>query len=171
MKLDLRPMLRGETRHIPVDFTMTFDEIDDVTLDGEVRVNGDIVDSAGYMRMTLDISFDYDGICARCLDQVHGTFQTNFERTVVDEKTLTEEQLEENIDEYAVISDGFLDVDEQLREAILFDFPRRLLCSDECPWLCPKCGKPLRDGDCGCPKSEPDPRWAVLKGYSDINKE
>ena len=28
---------------------------------------------------------------------------------------------------------------------------------------CPKCGKPLREGDCGCPKKEIDPRLAVLQ--------
>ena len=27
---------------------------------------------------------------------------------------------------------------------------------------CPKCGKPLREGSCGCPTKEIDPRWAVL---------
>ena len=36
---------------------------------------------------------------------------------------------------------------------------------------CPKCGKKLRDGDCGCPKKEPDPRWAVLAGYKFVDEE
>ena len=28
--------------------------------------------------------------------------------------------------------------------------------------VCPKCGKPLREGACGCTTKEVDPRWAVL---------
>lgn len=167
MKLDLRPMLRGETARLPVNFTMQYNDIDDVTVNGDVAVNGEIVDTAGYMRMTLAVSFDYSGACARCLEAVNGHFETEFVRTVVDEGTLTDEQLEDNVDEYAIISDGFLDVDSQLTEAILFDFPMRLLCSDDCLGLCSICGKPKKDGDCGCNVKETDPRWAVLKGFFD----
>jgi uncharacterized protein len=38
----------------------------------------------------------------------------------------------------------------------------RLLCDEDCPGLCAKCGKPLREGSCGCSSKEIDPRWAVL---------
>ena len=99
MKLDLRPLLRGEVSRMPVSFTFLFDDIDGVTINGDVKVFGEIVDNAGYMRMTLEISFNYTGECARCLDPVNGHFSTEFERTVVDEGTLTEEQLENNVDE------------------------------------------------------------------------
>ena len=30
---------------------------------------------------------------------------------------------------------------------------------------CPKCGKPKREGDCGCSAKEIDPRLAVLKNF------
>ena len=66
------------------------------------------------------------------------------------------------MDEYAVIENGGLALDELVREELLLCFPTRFLCSPDCPGLCPKCGKPLRLGDCGCPKREPDPRLAVL---------
>ena len=171
MKLDLRPMLRGEISYLPVEFTLDLaDGIRDVTVVGDVCVSGEIVDTAGYMRMILTAEFDYKGECARCLDSVEGRFVTDFVRTVVDEGTLSEEQLEEDIDEYAIISDGFLDVDEELREALILDFPRKLLCSEDCPGLCPKCGKPRRFGDCGCPANDPDPRLAVLKKLFDKNE-
>ena len=167
LKLDLRPMLRGEVSRIPVDFTIVCDEIPGVTVEGDILISGEIVDTAGYMRMELIAKFDYVGECARCLDEVRDCFETEFVRTVVDEGTLTEEQLEENVDEYAVISDGFLDIDEQLREAVILDFPTKILCSDDCPGLCQICGKPLKDGDCSCTVKEVDPRWAVLKGFFD----
>lgn len=166
MKLDLRPMLRGEISYLPVEFTLDLaDGIRDVTVVGDVCVSGEIVDTAGYMRMTLTAEFDYKGECARCLDSVEGRFVTDFVRTVVDEGTLSEEQLEEDIDEYAIISDGFLDVDEELREALILDFPRKLLCSEDCPGLCTRCGKPLRDGACNCSEKETDSRWDVLKNF------
>ena len=67
------------------------------------------------------------------------------------------------------INDNMDIIDEQLAEALLLDFPRKILCSEDCPGLCPKCGKSLKGGDCGCPKKEIDPRLAVLAQL--LNKE
>ena len=122
------------------------------------------------MRMSLSCSFDYHGECARCLSPVRSTFETEFVRTVVGEGTLSEEQLLDNVDEYVVIENGQLDIDEQLCEELILDFPMRLLCSEDCPGLCPKCGKPKRDGDCGCDLTERDPRWDVLRQYFNEEK-
>ncbi|MBQ8388740.1 MAG: DUF177 domain-containing protein [Clostridia bacterium] len=165
MKLDVRPMLRGECDRIEVDFELLPFEINGASIDSNVKVLGDIVDTAGYMRLSLSVSFDYSGECARCLTPVNGRYETEFVRTVVSEGTLSEEQLEEDIDEYVVLENGVMDIDEQLREELILDFPMRLLCSEDCPGLCPKCGKPRREGDCGCDLTERDPRWDVLRNY------
>lgn len=171
MKLDLRPMLRGEISRLPVNFSLDGNNIviDNVAITSEIQVNGSITDTAGYMRMALTVSFDYRGECARCLDEVKGAFETEFVRTVVNEGTLTEERLLDNVDEYSVITGGFLNIDDELYEAIIFDFPSKLLCSDDCLGLCPKCGKKKKLGDCGCQTKEQDPRWAKLKSFFDNN--
>lgn len=56
-----------------------------------------------------------------------------------------------------------LDVASLLWEQFLLALPVKPLCSEDCPGLCPKCGKALRDGPCGCDAEEGDPRFAVLK--------
>ena len=171
MKLDLRPMLRGEVDRIHVDYPLTPNLPNGAEFDGDARVLGDITDSAGYMSLVLTVSVSYRTECARCLAPVSGDFAVQLERTVAAEGTLSEEQLEENVDEYAIIEDGFLDLDEEIREELLLSFPMRFLCQEDCPGLCPKCGKPRALGDCGCPTSEPDPRLAVLKKLFDKNEE
>ena len=95
-------------------------------------------------------------------------FEEDFERTVVTKGSVSEEELDENVDEYAVINDnGELDVDEEVAETIVLAFPKKILCDEECGGLCPKCGKRKRDGDCGCVTKEIDPRLAVLKKLLD----
>ena len=42
----------------------------------------------------------------------------------------------------------------------------KFLCSEDCKGLCPRCGKNLNLGPCGCRK-EPDPRFAVLEQLLD----
>ena len=55
-----------------------------------------------------------------------------------------------------------IDLSEPLEEELLLVLPAKTLCREDCRGLCPKCGKPLKLGDCGCPKREPDPRLAIL---------
>ncbi len=162
MVLDMRSMLRGEVDRIGIDYSLSPRLPDGVEPAGDTHVTGEVTDSAGYMRLTLSAEVGYTGTCARCLEPVKDALTVELARTVVAEGTLTEKQLEENVDEYAVVRSGFLDLDELIGEEIFLTFPMRILCSPDCPGLCPKCGKPLKLGDCGCQKREIDPRWAVL---------
>ncbi len=176
MILDLRPLLRGETDHIDIDYYLTPDPIDDICFDSDAHVFGKITDNAGYMRLALTAELSYKGKCARCLDDVCGQFKIDFERTVCDEGTLSEEKTKADeadvySDGYAVIKDGMLDIDEELREELVLSFPQRLLCDEDCLGLCPMCGRPKREGDCGCRKKEIDPRLAVLATLLHKNDE
>lgn len=171
MTLDMRPMLRGEVSRISIDFTLTPDSVVGITYLSDAHVCGEITDEAGYMRLKLQVSLPFEGECARCLSAVRDTFSLEFERTVADEGTLTEEQMEDNVDEYVMIRDGLLDLDEELREVLVLSFPFRVLCEEDCPGLCPKCGKPRREGSCECPTREIDPRLAVLQSLLDEDEE
>lgn len=171
MVVDVAPLLRGETEKIEIDYMLSPEQLDGVTFESDARVIGCLTDRAGYMRLTLKASLPYHGECARCLAPVNGVFSLDFERTVVMEKMLTEEQKEDLPDDYVVLDGSELDVDEALTEELLLGFPTKLLCSENCPGLCPKCGKPKRDGNCGCQTKEPDPRWAVLADLLDKDEK
>ena len=162
MILDIRPILRGETDCIDIDYTLEPREISGVELES-ASVRGRVVDTGGCITLSLSATVAYTGECARCLEKVDGVFEMEFERTVADEKTLSDEALEEEDGIYAVMKDGRLDVDDELIEELLLSFPTKLLCSEDCEGLCQKCGKPKRLG-CGCSEKEIDPRWAALKG-------
>ena len=170
MVVDVSPLLRGDVKKIGIDYMLSPEPIEGIEFE-DAHVVGVLTDNSGYMRLRLKVELVYHGECARCLAPVDGVFSLDFERTVAAEGTLTEEQLEENVDEYAVIENGKLDLDEEIREELLLSFPMRFLCREDCPGLCPKCGKPLSKGDCGCPTKEPDPRLAVLKTLFDKNEE
>lgn len=170
MVLDAGPLLRGEVGRIDIDYMLAPQTLDGIVFDTDAHVVGSITDNAGYMRLVLRADLPYRGECARCLAPVDGVFSLDFERTVVAEGTLSDEQLEEHFDEYAVLKGSMLDIDEQLVEELCLCFPSKLLCSEDCPGLCPKCGKPRREGDCGCPTMEIDPRLAILKTFFDEDK-
>lgn len=167
MIIDIAPLLRGEVKRMDIDYSLSPLSLDGVVFESDAQVKGCVTDNAGYMRLSLKAELNYHGECARCLAPVDGVFSLDFERTVVTEGMLTDEQLDELDDEYVLLDGSELDVDMALSEELLLGFPSRLLCSEDCPGLCEKCGKPKRDGDCGCPTREIDPRLAILKTFFD----
>ena len=170
MKLDMRPMLAGECRSLTVDFELiprdrSQDRTDifyGVFFSTPLKVIGEITNTAGYMRMILTASVEYVAPCARCLRDVPGSFSFEVERTVAPAKDLENPELADEFDEYAVIEDGFLDIDEILLELLELNFPSKILCKEDCLGLCQRCGKDLNEGDCGCKDDEIDPRLAPL---------
>ena len=176
MKLDLRPLLAGE-RLLTFDYQIELDTDPEdsssflygVSFPSPMKVKGDITNTAGYMRMSLTMSVDYSTNCARCLTPVNGQFSLSLEKTVAPKKLLSDLD-EDKLDDYAIIEDGFLDLDEQLRDQMEMEFPSRFLCKDDCKGLCQRCGKNLNEGKCDCPEKEIDPRLLPLQKLLDEMK-
>ncbi len=61
-----------------------------------------------------------------------------------------------------------LDLTDLVRETVVLDFPRFLLCSEDCRGLCPGCGADLNVDPCRCHGESADPRWSKLL---DLKKE
>ena len=177
MKLDLRPLLAGE-RLLTFDYELSLDiDPEDtssflygVSFPSPMKVRGDITNTAGYMRMRLDLSVNYTAECARCRSTVNGKFSLDLEKTVAPRNLLLDLD-EDRLDDYAIIEDGFLDMDEQLRAQLEMEFPVRFLCREDCKGLCQRCGKNLNEGECDCPKKEIDPRLAPLQKILDQMKK
>jgi uncharacterized protein len=176
MKLDLRPLLAGD-RLLSFDYELLLDTSDespmcflsDARFPSPMKVVGDITNTAGYMRMAVSLSVDYESICARCLAPVSGSFTLDLEKTVAS-KDILEDLPEDRIDDYVIIEDGFLDIDEQLLTQLELEFPSRFFCKEDCLGLCQRCGKNLNEGECGCTKKDIDPRLAPLQAILDRMK-
>ena len=167
MKLDLRPLLAGD-KLLTFDYQLSPNTTDDassvlygVSFPSPMKVAGDITNTAGYMRMRVSLSAEYIAECARCLAPVSGSFTLDLEKTVAPRNILADVP-EEKLDDYAIIEDGFLELDDQLLDQLEMEFPSRFLCSENCRGLCQRCGTNLNLGSCNCGKDEIDPRLAPL---------
>ena len=173
MVLNISSLLSGEKSKLEIDYTLVLstDEAGNaVNLSGVVfpspaRVTGCITDNAGYMRLLLSVSLPYETLCARCACEVKGEFEIDFERTVVPKGMV--DDAEEKEEEFVVVENGMLDIDKQLSEILLLDFPTRVLCKEDCKGLCQKCGKDLNEGECACPTKELNPAFAKLLSMFD----
>lgn len=84
-----------------------------------------LVDAAVTARMIVT--------CGRCLDEVARSqkqkFQFNYDSTTLGE---------------------FLQIDNNIREELVLNFPLRVLCKENCKGLCAGCGANLNNEPCGC---------------------
>nr|WP_179617410.1 YceD family protein [Nocardioides marinisabuli] len=100
-----------------------------------------------------------DGECARCLEEIHDDVEVTFQELYVYAEHQTSHDED---DEVSRLEDDLLDLEPQLRDAVVLKLPFQPLCTEDCPGLCPDCGARLaEDPDHG--HDEPiDPRWAGL---------
>ncbi len=165
MVLDITSLINGKLSKIDFEYTIENSDDnpilppDDVEFTAPIKVNGCVTDNAGYMALKASCSIDYASHCARCLDTVTGTFTLDFTRTVAIKGTLQNEE----DDSYIIVNNGLIDIDRELVEDLLLEFPYTLLCDDDCKGICSKCGTNLNEKQCDCHTiKEVDPRLADL---------
>lgn len=120
-----------------------------------VSVKGEVFNRAGVVTLTYTVSFVLKLSCDRCLDNFSRDFSFTINQILVT-------SLNTDNDEYILVEDGALDLDELVMSDILLNLPAKLLCSKDCKGLCQKCGINLNRQSCHCDKREVDPRLEVL---------
>ncbi len=122
-----------------------------------VRVSAKAENRAGVVDLAVTAAFDYTAPCDRCGEETITPFVCSFDHTVV------QSLVGENEGDYIEAPDFTVELDAPVTADILLSLPSKHLCREDCKGLCPKCGKNLNEGDCGCDTRETDPRLEVLK--------
>jgi len=129
------------TQIFPEGFILRQD-IDPVHLDIEteiIKFNGPLRVTAQVSKITNAITVELllEGLmqitCARCLED----FNHNLEKRL----TFVYEAKKNN---------PVIDLDPQIREEMIINYPLKPLCKDDCKGLCPKCGNNLNVEKCSC---------------------
>ncbi len=121
-----------------------------------VRAKGRIRNSAGVLYLEAEITGRLKCVCDRCAAE----FEKSLRLPV---KAVLAEELcdEENSDIYLLDGD-YVDLDEIVVTAYVLNMDTKFLCKEDCKGLCPRCGKNLNEGPCGC-RGEINPQLAVLQ--------
>ncbi len=123
-----------------------------------VRAAGRVRNTAGVLVLTGELTTRLHGICDRCAKPFERDFALSLKAVLVTK--LESDGLE---DPWTFELDGDdADLDDILTTAVVLNMDSKLLCSEDCKGLCPRCGADLNFGPCAC-KPEPDARMAVLQ--------
>ena len=164
MFLDLKRVFSQEEEALPFqyEFSLSSADINGIRpFVSPVAVRGEVKNHAGAVRLDADVSFDFSVPCDRCACVINTRYDYSFHHVLVSSLN------DEDNDVYIEVENERLDLDELLRADILLELPSKFLCSPDCRGLCPKCGRNLNDGDCGCDLHQTDPRLEVLKKLID----
>lgn len=157
--LDLKKLLDGSVANI--DFSVIVDDCGfvDESVSGSATAVGVVTNHSGLVVLEGKINVNLFVECARCGKQ----FEYNTEIPLY--AKITDKLANEDEDEFIIMEDFAIDVDEIVRSALILELPTKYICDEDCKGLCPKCGKDLNQGKCSCDTSDKDPRWDVLKDF------
>lgn len=119
-----------------------------------------------FIRGAVDVTLSIP--CGRCLEEVPTQICFDIDKKLdITDGGLVDDEMEEN--DYLI---GFeLDVDKLVYAEILVNWPMKVLCKEDCEGICNVCGANLNKGDCGCQRTELDPRMAAIQDIFSKFKE
>lgn len=164
MKLSVREAFASYTYNKDYEYTLTKEQLGDFPADSEcdeVYAKVNVSSQSGVVTCRISVRAEFMTFCSRCLCPVKIPFDVTVDKLV---------RREENEDfEDVIYADGSLAIDivEEIRMLIYFEFPTKPLCSEDCKGLCPVCGCNLNEQSCSCDIRTVDPRLAVLKNLID----
>ena len=106
-----------------------------------------------------------EGECARCLEPIHDDVEARFQELYV---YIEHQTSHDEDDDVSRLQDDLVDLEPQLRDAVVLELPFQPMCEPDCPGLCPECGARLAEDPDHSHEVPIDPRWA---GLADLQQD
>jgi len=144
-------------KQLSADFDFSAEDISiDATFDEPVHMDAVLERGNSSVALRLSVKASSNCTCARCLK----SFKKDYDFTR--EFYITRDVLTDPDNELFLEEDGTLDLELLTRQELTLEVPFILLCREDCPGLCPVCGRPKEEG-CTCEVPEwTDPRLSVF---------
>jgi uncharacterized protein len=160
MVLNLKDIFAGG-ESIAFDYALTMSDFEaapgEFPIKESVKVTGSVENHASAVAISAHAAVVYSTRCDRCLKEITERFTVSFSNM------LATEVVGDTDDDIIVCEDETLDIDELVITNIILNLSMKHLCSPDCKGLCPKCGKNLNEGDCGCGSDYVNPAFSQLK--------
>lgn len=126
-----------------------------------VQIEGKVCNRTGMVSISYKVGYLLHTVCSRCLKDESKQCEQLFSHKLAGELN------DSDNDDYILVENFKLDLDELATSDILLELPIKTLCKEDCKGLCPKCGTNLNERDCGCDTRQIDPRLEALRKLLD----
>jgi len=132
---------------------------------GPVDIDFTLTEKEGDLKIVGRFSTDLSISCDRCLASYEVPLEQEVDLLFIPRDHMPDEIDVELADEDMKIASyrNTIDLSQVIDEQVVLSLPMKNLCSEDCRGLCPRCGKNLNEGDCGCVEERVDERLLVLK--------
>ncbi len=164
MLLQLKDVFLSEGTRQRFDYSLPMSDFEyngDYPFKSPVEISAEASNRAGLVELKIKAVFDYTTRCDRCFEDLTKHMEQIFVHG------LATSLIDDENDDYIETPDYTLELDEVVISDILLNLPSKMLCREDCRGLCPKCGKNLNNGDCGCDTQQVDSRLEILKQLID----
>ena len=160
--LDLKKIIEGSAGSAEFDVTVEAGDVSCDVVSGTARAYGSVTNHSGLLLLDGTLEPKLRAVCGRCGNEFDYTAPAALHAKITDKVADSADE-----DDFLIMSDYAVDIEELIRTTLVLELPTRFLCREDCKGLCPKCGSDLNAGECGCDLKERDRRWDALLDYFD----
>ncbi len=145
--------------HVPEDDPF------DLRLDRPIRVELEILKLPDHVRIRGSVAGPLHLSCHRCLNRFEWRLDEALDLFLFPQgQAPGEEETELEVDEldYDFFDGEIIEIDQLVAEQIFLALPFKVLCSENCRGLCPRCGVNLNEEPCRCTAEEAKSPFAAL---------
>ena len=113
-----------------------------MTLAAPFAVSGIAYNRAGIVHLDMKCAFTLSHVCDRCLAEFQREYVFEFSHICVRDRS--------NNDDFVVVKENALDLNDLAISDSLLQLPTKILCKEDCKGLCYVCGQNLNEGECDC---------------------
>lgn len=110
-------------------------EIGQIHYPQPIRVNAHVERDKDVLRIDCKIEGLIKQTCSRCLCEVNSSIDKRVDLI------------------HKLGNEHTVELDDDIKDAIMLDYPIKILCREDCKGLCAECGKNLNEGTCGCKRN------------------
>ena len=163
MQIDILTIKGKRNAQLELNFTETLQEmgthLGNLELKEPINLKGSITNLGNCFVLKADIKTKVKMNCSRCMKELEHEVDIPILERFIGDKA---DEVGQEDDEVWFFEGNVIDLNDVVISNISLNMPMKILCSDDCKGLCPKCGQDLNESDCGCDTTEIDPRFAKL---------
>lgn len=130
---------------------------------GPITVDGSVRKVSTQVFVQCAAAGTFIGECDRCLAEVRQRVEAPI-NLFYQVSTDTRGAIDDNDGDMRTLhpEQDTIELDDEVRQALLLAVPLKVLCGDDCAGICAGCGANLNIEKCRCEEPPVDPRWAKL---------
>ncbi|MDP4200663.1 MAG: DUF177 domain-containing protein [Bacteroidota bacterium] len=141
--------------------------LDYAPFEDTVRIHGSLVRAGEQIHLKATASAEGSFECTRCTEPFRRIIDAPIALEFVPPR-LERDPNDPNVHVYDAAINAYLDITEDVRDALALAIPMKHLCRPDCKGLCPVCGKDLNKGPCGhLEQSEEEIKFPALKSLGE----